>query len=104
MAGFDDALSDVDLAAWARGEMDYLTGELLEAVDGKHALVVTSRREALDLLLAEGVITVAEARLDVEDTPQNLQAEGTTTMAGSNPNPGPRKPKPPKPNPNPRPR
>jgi hypothetical protein len=65
LAGFDDAVTDVDLAAWGRGEMDYRTGELLEAIDARFARVVTDRRQALDLLLDEGVITVAEARQDV---------------------------------------
>jgi hypothetical protein len=65
MTGFDDTTTDVDLAAWARNEVDYLTSELLEAIDGRFARVATSRREALDILLQEGLITAAEARQDV---------------------------------------
>jgi hypothetical protein len=59
-------LDDVDLAWWGRDEIDYLTAEVLEGCDRCFARVVTTRREALDLLLAEGVITAAEARPDVD--------------------------------------
>ena len=59
------ALSDIDLTSWGRGEVDYLTGELLETIDAKFARVATTRREVLDFLLQEGVITTAEVRQDV---------------------------------------
>jgi hypothetical protein len=64
-AGFDDSTTDVNLAKWARGEIEYLTLELLEAVDAYYARIVLDRREALDLLLEKGVVTAAEARKDV---------------------------------------
>jgi hypothetical protein len=65
MAGFSDETTDVDHAAWGRGEIDYLTSELLEAIDGRFARVATSRREALDFIIEHGLITAAEARQDV---------------------------------------
>jgi hypothetical protein len=65
LADEEIATTDLDLAAWGKGEVDYLSSELLEAIDGRFDRVVTTRREALDLLLQEGVVTVAEARQDV---------------------------------------
>jgi hypothetical protein len=68
MAGFDDSVTDIDkdaLAAWARGEVDYLTDELGEAVEIWHHRIVLTREEALDRLLVNGVIPIEKARLDV---------------------------------------
>jgi hypothetical protein len=62
----DITTTDVDLAAWAKGEVDYITAEVLEAIDSRFARVVTTRREALGLLLQERVATEAEATPDVD--------------------------------------
>jgi hypothetical protein len=61
----DIALNDVDLAAWGRGATDYLQTEVLEAIDAEYARVAVTRRDALDIVLQEGLITEAEARTDV---------------------------------------
>jgi hypothetical protein len=90
MANFNDTTTDVDLAAWGRGEMDYLTGELLEAIDARFARVATSRPEALALLLDEGMITVAEARQDVPEP------EGSTDGCRPQPEPEPQETETPK--------
>jgi hypothetical protein len=65
LAAFDDTVTDIDLAAWGRGEIDYLEHELLEAVDTFLHRVACTRGEALVLLLKAGVVTAAEARTDV---------------------------------------
>jgi hypothetical protein len=57
-------VTDVDLAAWGRGEVDYLKAELLYAVGLNYAECVSTRAEALKLLLQKAVITAAEARKD----------------------------------------
>jgi hypothetical protein len=65
LAGFDDTVTDVDLAAFGRGEVDYLEQELLEAIDGRFGWPATSRQDALEYLIERGVVTAAEARRDV---------------------------------------
>jgi hypothetical protein len=65
LAGFDDTTTDLDLAAWARGDLNYSYDELFEAVEAFHYEVVSTPAEALIVLLQKGVITPAEARRDV---------------------------------------
>jgi hypothetical protein len=65
LATFDNALTDVNLLAWGRGEIDYLEQELLEAIDAFHHEIPLTRAEALIVLLKKGVVTPAEARRDV---------------------------------------
>jgi hypothetical protein len=68
LANFDDSVTDVDLAAWGRGEIDYLEQELLEAVDTFHHEIALNREEALAILMKRGVVTRAEARTDIEES------------------------------------
>jgi hypothetical protein len=62
---FDDRVTDLDLRAWGRGEIEYDHHELLEAIETFQHEFVLSRGEALIVLLKKGVISVAEARRDV---------------------------------------
>jgi hypothetical protein len=55
----------VDLAAWARGQKDYLPPELFKAIRGKFNVQLSQRRDAIELLIKEGVVTAAEARKDI---------------------------------------
>jgi hypothetical protein len=64
-AGFDDSVTDIDLAAWGRGEVDYLTTELVEVIELHHHRTALTRRDALFVLLIEGVVAPADARRDV---------------------------------------
>ena len=66
----------VDLAAWGRGQQDYIFGEVKLAID-EHILgeiykivdaryvSVQSRADAVKFLIDEGIISSAEARTDV---------------------------------------
>lgn len=56
---------EIDLAAWARGQKEYLFSEVRKAIRGKYAAVVTERDDAVNLLVDNGVLTQAEARKDV---------------------------------------
>lgn len=55
----------VDLAAWARGQKEYLFAEVRKAIRAKYGSVVTERDDAVDLLVDNKLITQAEARKDV---------------------------------------
>jgi hypothetical protein len=55
----------LDLAAWGRGQKDYLPPELFKAIRAKYNVQLSQRRDALDLLIKEKVITAAEARKDI---------------------------------------
>lgn len=55
----------VDLAAWARGRKDYVFGEVRKAIDARYFRSLNERREAVEFLIDQGVITAAEARKDV---------------------------------------
>lgn len=55
----------LDLAAWARGQKDYLPPELFKAIRAKYNVQLSQRRDAIDLLIKEGVVTAAEARKDI---------------------------------------
>jgi hypothetical protein len=56
----------IDLAAWARGQKDYLPPELFKAIRGKYNVQLSQRRDAIELLIKEGVVTAAEARKDIQ--------------------------------------
>lgn len=56
---------EVDLAAWGRGQKEYIFGEVRKTIRAKYSTSVTERRDAVDLLIAEKVITAAEARKDI---------------------------------------
>lgn len=56
----------VDLEAWARGKKDYLIGDLRKAFKLKYNKVITERRDALDFLIEQRVVTPQEARKDIE--------------------------------------
>lgn len=55
----------VDLAAWARGQKEYLFAEIRKTIRAKFGAVVTERDDAVNLLVDNNVITQAEARKDV---------------------------------------
>jgi hypothetical protein len=55
----------VDLAAWGRGEVDYLNGPLAKAAKAELKVPLTERREILDALIDNGVIEADEARTDL---------------------------------------
>jgi hypothetical protein len=59
------AASGVDLAAWGRGQRDYLWGEVRKAMKTEFGRAVTERDDAVDFLIQQGVITAGEARQDV---------------------------------------
>jgi uncharacterized membrane-anchored protein len=65
--GFDDSTTDVvnHLAAFARGTIDFLEPELIEAIDSRFGWPAISRRDALEYLIGRSVVTAAEARTDV---------------------------------------
>lgn len=56
----------VDLAAWGRGQKDYLWSEVQKAIRQQYHKQVTERRDALDFLIEEGVITADSARKDIK--------------------------------------
>jgi hypothetical protein len=60
-----DSNTGVDLAAWARGQTDYIFSEVAKELRSKYNVRLTERRDAVDFLVAEGVITAKEARRDV---------------------------------------
>jgi hypothetical protein len=64
-AGFDDSVTDLDLAAWGRGDLEYDFDELIEAVETFHHELAISRAEVLVVLLKRGVVSVADCRRDV---------------------------------------
>ena len=66
----------VDLAAWGRGERDYIFAEVQKAIDDyvlgeiykivdARFVSVKGRRDAVRFLVAEGIIAADEARDDV---------------------------------------
>ena len=62
----------VDLAAWGRGQKDYLFGEVQKAIRTTLHRQVTERRDAVDFLIEAGVIQAAEARRDVMSDPVRM--------------------------------
>lgn len=66
VTGKDQAKAgDINLAAWARGQTEYLFAEVQKALRATYAKQVTERRDAVDFLIEQGVIAANEARTDV---------------------------------------
>lgn len=57
---------EVDLAAWARGQKDYLWGDVQKAIRQQFHRQVTARRDALETLIEEHVIPADQARKDIK--------------------------------------
>lgn len=55
----------IDLAAWGRGEVDYLNGQLTRAAKSQLGIQVTERRDLLEQLVAKGLVTAEGARVDL---------------------------------------
>lgn len=55
----------IDLAAWGRGQKDYLFGEVQKAVRTQYHAQLSERRAVVEFLIEQKVITAAEARRDV---------------------------------------
>ena len=65
MDGYDGSVTDVDLAAWAKGTIDYTEAETLAAIEAYHFRVALTRAEALEILINLGVAAAGGARTDV---------------------------------------
>lgn len=57
--------SGIDLAAWGRGQQEYLWGDVRKAIKSEFGRNVTERDDAVEFLVEQGKITAAEARQDV---------------------------------------
>ena len=55
----------VDLAAWGRGQQEYLFAEVRKAVKKGYGAQLAERRGVVDFLIEQRVITAAQARKDV---------------------------------------
>lgn len=55
----------VDLAAWGRGQKEYLWGEVRKAIKTEFGRNVSERDDAVEFLIGEGILTSEEAREDV---------------------------------------
>lgn len=55
----------VDLAAWGRGQKEYIVGDLIKAFRSQHHARLSERRDMVNFLVDQKVITGAEARQDV---------------------------------------
>lgn len=55
----------IDLAAWGRGQRDYIFTEVQKAVRTTYHAQLSERRAVVEFLIEQGVITAAEARRDV---------------------------------------
>ncbi len=55
----------VDLAAWGRGQVDYLFGDVRKAAREQYNVQLSERRAVVDFLIEQKVITAREARRDV---------------------------------------
>ena len=58
-------IDGVDLAAWGRGQKEYLFAEVRKAMKKGYGTQVTERHDAVDFLIAQRVIGKGEARKDV---------------------------------------
>jgi hypothetical protein len=54
----------IDLAAWGRGQKNYLWAEVQKAIRTAHSKQVTEKRDAVDFLIELQIISAAEARKD----------------------------------------
>jgi len=52
----------LDLAAWGRGQTEYLFGEVRKAIRDKYHVSVTETRDAVDILIENGVVSLENAR------------------------------------------
>lgn len=57
--------SGIDLVAWARGQKEYLWGDVRKEIRLQFHANVSERVDAVELLIKEGKITASEARQDV---------------------------------------
>jgi hypothetical protein len=55
----------IDLAAWGRGQKEYIWGEILKELRNKYKVQFSKKRDAVLFLVDSGVITAAQARKDV---------------------------------------
>jgi hypothetical protein len=78
LSTFDSRLVAEDLAAWARGVIDYPEAEVLESIEAQHYEVALDRAEALAILIAKGVVTAEGARVDYEPSLEQLRKWGMT--------------------------
>ena len=63
--GKEQAKGGVNLAAWGQGQTEYLFGDIQKALRTTFAKQVSERRDAVDFLIEQGVITATNARTDV---------------------------------------
>lgn len=56
---------EIDLAAYARGQKDYLFGDVMKAMRSKYHVVFTERRDVVNFLVDNSVIPAHQARKDV---------------------------------------
>jgi hypothetical protein len=59
-----DADHTIDLAAWGRGQKNYVFGEVRRAIRQRFSAVVNTTHDAVDLLIAQRIVTAQEARRD----------------------------------------
>lgn len=59
------ATGGVDLAAWGRGQKDYLFGEVQKALRTAYHVQLSERRAAVEFLIEQKVISAQQARRDV---------------------------------------
>jgi hypothetical protein len=55
----------IDLAAWGRGEVNLLNGQITKAAKDQYGLDFTERRDVLEMLVETGVVAAEEARADL---------------------------------------
>lgn len=55
----------IDLAAWGRGQKEYLFAEVRKAVKKGYGAQIPERRDVVDFLIEQRVISAAQARKDV---------------------------------------
>jgi hypothetical protein len=55
----------VDLAAWGRGQREYVFSEIRKAIRAQYNAAVMERSDAIDFLIDNKIITGAEARRDI---------------------------------------
>lgn len=58
----DAVVGNIDLAAWGRGQANYLAGDIYKAIGERFGRRVMETRDAVDVLIKEGVITEDQAR------------------------------------------
>lgn len=60
----------VDLAAWARGQKEYLFGDIRKAIKTQYGRNVQERDDAVEFLVEQGVVYAEHARKDVIRAPE----------------------------------